>query len=158
MEIRIEKAAKKDVPTIVEMIRELAAFENLTDFCEVTEEKLLAAMFGANACVQGLVAFADETPVGYALFFPNFASFRGQQGIYLEDLYVKTEFRGGGIGLQMLKRVAQIAKERGCVRIDWQVLDWNSKAIDFYRKLGAEIDESERHCKIVGENFVRLSE
>ena len=153
MNFQIEIAKQKDVPPIVEMIREFAAFEKLSEFCEVTEESLSEAMFGENSCVEGLLAFADEKPVGYALFYENFASFRGQRGFYLEDLYVKSEFRGRKIGEAFLGKLAAIAKLRNFQRIDFLVLDWNEPAIKFYEKLGAKRDESESHFRFVGEAF-----
>jgi GNAT superfamily N-acetyltransferase len=157
MLIHIEKAVEKDVPQIVEMIREFAAFENLSDFCEVTEENLHDAMFGEKPCIAGLIAFAESQPVGYALFFENFASFRGQRGVYLEDLYVKPEYRRLKIGEAFLKKLAQIAKQRNCQRIDFLVLDWNESAIRFYKKFGAKMDAEERHFKFVDEVFENLS-
>lgn len=157
MHFQIEPAKEKDIPQIIEMIREFAAFEKLSEFCEVTKESLTDAMFGENPCVEGLVAFADEKPIGYALFYENFASFRGQRGFYLEDLYVKPEFRKWKIGAAFLKRLAQIAKTRNFERIDFLVLDWNEPAIKFYEKLGAKPDESERHFRFVGKAFEELS-
>ena len=157
MDFRIEKAKEKDVSQIIEMLREFAAFENLSDYCEVTEENLRDAMFGEKPCVEGLVAFADEKQIGYALFYENFASFRGQRGFYLEDLYVKQEFRRHKIGEAFLNKLAQIGKARNFKRIDFQVLDWNEPAIKFYKKLGAEMDAEERHFKFVGEAFEKLS-
>lgn len=157
MKIQIKNAKEKDVSNIIAMIREFAAFEKLSQFCEVTEEKLTDAMFGENACVEGLAAFADHAPIGYALFYENFSSFRGQRGFYLEDLYVKPEFRGRKIGEAFLKRIAEIAKSRNFERIDFLVLDWNEPAFKFYAKLGAKIDESERHFRFVGEAFEKLN-
>ena len=139
------------------MIREFAAFENLSEFCEVTAESLTDALFGANACVEGLLAFSgDESAIGYALFYENYASFRGQRGFYLEDLYVKPAFRGRKIGEAFLKRIAEIAASRNFRRIDFLVLDWNEPAIKFYGKLGAVRDESERHFKFTDEAFEKL--
>ena len=155
--IKITLARKKDVPPVIEMIREFAAFEKLSEFCEVTSESLTDAMFGENSCVEGLLAFADEQPIGYALFYENFASFRGQRGLYLEDLYVKPEFRGRKIGEAFLAKLAGIAKSRNFQRIDFLVLDWNESAIKFYEKLGAKRDESERHFRFVGEAFENLN-
>jgi ribosomal protein S18 acetylase RimI-like enzyme len=158
MNFQIESAKLKDVTQIVEMIREFAAFEKLSEFCEVTEESLTNAMFGESSCVEGLLAFADEKPIGYALFYENYASFRGQRGFYLEDLYVKPEFRGRKIGEAFLSKLAAIAKSRNFQRIDFLVLDWNEPAIQFYEKLGAKRDESEKHFRFVGEAFENLSE
>lgn len=158
MDFCIENAGEKNVPQIVEMIREFAAFENLSDYCEVTEEKLKDAMFGANPCVEGLMAFVENAPVGYALFFENFTSFRGQRGLYLEDLYVKTDYRRLKIGEAFLRKLARIAKERKFERIDFLVLEWNEPAVKFYEKLGAETNPDERHFKFGGEAFEKLSE
>ncbi len=155
--LKIDNARQSDIPNIVEMIREFAAFEKLLEFCEVTEESLTDAMFGENSCVEGLLAFDGERAIGYALFYENYASFRGQRGFYLEDLYVKPEFRGFRVGEAVLKRIAQIAKTRNFQRIDFLVLDWNESAIKFYDKLGAKRDESERHLRLVGEAFENLS-
>ena len=156
--IRVETAVAPDVPQIIGLIREFAEYEKLLEFCEVTEEKLDAAMFGERPCIEGLVAFNEENKaVGYALFYENFASFRGQRGVYLEDLYVVPEMRKAGVGLALMKHLARLAKSRGAERMDWQVLTWNEPAIRFYELLGAEIDESERNWKITGANIVRLA-
>ncbi len=157
MNFHIENAQEKDAAQIVEMIREFAAFENLSDYCEVTEKHLFEAMFGANLCVEGLMAFETDEPVGYALFYETFSSFRGQRGLYLEDLYIKPEYRGQKIGEAFLAKLAQIAKSRNFVRIDFLVLDWNETAIKFYKKLGAEMNADERHFRFVGEAFEKLS-
>ena len=158
IDFRIENANERDVPQIISLVREFAEYEKLLEFCEVTEDKLSAAMFGTRRCVEGLVAFDSENKaVGYALFFENFASFRGQRGVYLEDLYVVPEIRKAGVRLALIKHIARLATERGCERMDWQVLTWNEPAIRFYQKLGAEIDESERHWKIAGEEFEHLA-
>lgn len=157
MKFQIESAEEKDVSQIIEMIREFAAFEKLSEFCEVTEKSLTDTMFGESSCVEGLMAFADAKPIGYALLYENFASFRGQRGFYLEDLYVKPAFRGRKIGEAFLSKLAEIAQSRNFQRIDFLVLDWNKPAIKFYEKLGAKRDESERHFRIVGDAFENLS-
>jgi len=158
MNFQIEGARKKDVPTIIKMLRDFAEFEKLSEFCEITEESLMDAMFGENACVEGLIAFDGEKPIGYALFYENFSSFRGQRGFYLEDLYVETEYRGQRIGEAFLKRIAQIGKSRNFKRIDFQVLEWNEQAVKFYKKLGAVKDEDERHFKFTDAAFEKLEE
>ena len=158
MNVQIVIAEEKDVPQIIAMISEFAEFEKLSEFCEVTEESLTDAMFGESSCVEGLMTFEGEKPIGYALFYENFASFRGQRGLYLEDLYIKPEFRGHRIGESFLVKLAEIAKSRNFERIDFQVLEWNEAAIKFYEKLGAQRDESERHFRFVGEAFENLSE
>ena len=155
--MKIQTAKENNTAQIVEMIREFAAFENLSDYCEVAEENLFEAMFGANPCVEGLIAFETDEPIGYALFHESFASFRGQRGLYLEDLYIKPEHRGHKIGEAFLIKLAQIAKQRNFERIDFLVLDWNESAIKFYEKLGAEMNANERHFRFVGEAFEKLS-
>lgn len=158
MNFQIKAAKKVDIPQIVEMIREFAAFEKLSDYCEVTEETLTNAMFGENSCIEGLTAFDADAAIGYALFYENFSSFRGQRGFYLEDLYLKPAYRGRGIGEALLVELARIAKSRKFARIDFLVLDWNEAAVKFYKKLGATIDESERHFKFTDRAFEKLSE
>ena len=159
MNFQIEIAVEKDVPAIIAMIREFAAFENLSEFCEVSAESLIDAMFGENSCVEGLIAFdVDEKSVGYALFYENFSSFRGQRGLYLDDLYVRKDFRGRKIGEAFLRKIAAVAASRNFRRIDFLVLDWNEPAIKFYEKLGAQKDESERHFRFVGTAFENLSD
>lgn len=158
MNFQIKEATEEDIPQIIALVKKFAEYENLSQCCEVTEEKLQAAMFGKNPCVEGLIAFDGETAVAYALFYPNFASFRGQRGLYLEDIYIRENYRKHGIGEAMLKHLASLGATRGCVRIDFQVLDWNAPAINFYKKHGAEIDESERHFKFTDEAFKKLTE
>lgn len=157
MIFQIKEADEKNTPQIIALIREFAEFENLSDFCEITEEKLRAALFGENKIAEAIVAFADEKAVGYAIFYPNFASFRGQRGVYLEDIFVKPDYRGRRIGEAMLKRIAKLAKSRGCERIDFQVLEWNAPAVNFYENLGARRDEEERHFKFTDEAFENLA-
>lgn len=158
MNFQIELATEKDVPAIIALIREFAAFENLSEFCEVTEENLTDAMFGAESCVEGLMAFDENAPIGYVLFYENFASFRGQRGLYLEDLYVKPAYRRLKIGEAFLRKLARIARSRNFKRIDFMVLEWNENAIKFYKKLGAEMDAEERHFKFTDAAFEKLSE
>lgn len=157
-EFHIKKAEPENVSQIIALIREFAAYEKLLDFCEVTEERLNIALFGETKVAEAIVVFeAEEAAIGYAIFYPNFASFRGQRGLYLEDIYIKQEFRGRGIGEMMLKYIAKIGKERGFERIDFQVLEWNTPAVKFYEKLGATRDEEERHFRFVGESFAKLA-
>ncbi len=157
MNIKIKKAGEGDIPAILELLREFAEYENLSQFVEATEERFHAALFGEGAVAEAIVAVADEKTIGYAIFYPNFATFRGQRGMYLEDIYIKPDFRRGGTGEVMLRYIAGLAKERGYERIDFMVLDWNAAAIGFYKKLGAEIDDSERHFKFTDEAFKDLA-
>lgn len=156
--MKIKRANEIDIPQIIELLREFAEYENLSDYCEITEEKLLNAMFGERKIVEGLVCFDGETLISYAIFYPSFASFRGERGVYLEDIYIAPTHRGKGIGEAMLKEIARYGKEIGAVRMDFQVLDWNEPAIKFYKKLGAESNADETHFKVSGEAFKNLTE
>ncbi|HTK38019.1 MAG TPA: GNAT family N-acetyltransferase [Pyrinomonadaceae bacterium] len=157
MSFTIRKTKLDDIASVIGLLRDFARFEMLEESCEVTEEKLAEAMFGENAFVEGLVAVTSENIVAYAIFYPNFASFRGQKGLFLEDLYIDAEYRGKGIGDAMLNEIARIAKSRNFVRIDFQVLDWNTPAIKFYEKHGAVRDDDERHYKFTDEAFQTLA-
>lgn len=157
MNFQIETAKEEHIPAIVGLMREFAEYENLLEFLEITEEKLFEATLGDNGFVECLIVTSDETPVGYALFYLNFSSFRGQTGVYLEDIYIKENFRKFRIGELMLKQIARIGKENGAVRMDFQVLEWNTPAINFYKKHGAVMDESERHFKFTDEAFENLA-
>jgi ribosomal protein S18 acetylase RimI-like enzyme len=155
MEIR--KAGPSDIGAITDLMREFAAFEDLADYFEATPEKLAAVMFGESSYVNGFVAEDNGKLIAYALFYPNYATFRGQRGVYLEDLYISTTHRGRGIGEAMIRKIAQFAKQESCERIDFQVLEWNTPAIGFYEKLGAHRDESERHFKFTDTAFEELA-
>ncbi len=133
----IRPARSEDCETIAGLIRELAAYERLEDHVKASAEDLRRNLFGPRPYAEALVAEVDGAAAGFALFFHNFSTFRGQPGIYLEDLFVKPEFRGRGIGRSFLAHLARLALERGCGRLEWAVLDWNEPAIQFYRSLGA---------------------
>jgi len=136
----IRKATPDDAKTLVDLILELASYENLLDEAEPSVE-LLEEHLAAEALTgcEALLAETERgTAVGFALFFHNYSTFQTNAGLYLEDLFVKPTYRGEGIGIALVRRVATIAEQRGCRRIDWAVLDWNQEAIDFYDDLGAE--------------------
>lgn len=156
MELSIKNVERGDLGQIVELVREFAAFEKLSEFCQITEGRLESAMFGSDAVVEGLIALDGERAIGYALFFPNFSSFRGHRGFYIDDIYINVDYRGKGIGERMLKQIARMAKKRGFERIDFLVLEWNTPAVKFYEKLGALRDPDERHFKFTDEAFLRL--
>ena len=137
MTIRIERATERDVPMILQMIRDLAEYERMSDQVVATETGLRESLFSGQRDAEVLLAYADDKPAGFALFFHNFSTFVGRKGLYLEDLFVKPELRGAGIGKRLLVELARIAVERRCGRFEWSVLDWNEPAIGFYRKLGA---------------------
>lgn len=135
--VRIRFAEPADVPVIAELIRGLARYEKLEDEVEMTEELLSANLFGPRRYAETLLAEAAGEVIGFALFFHSFSTFLARPGIYLEDLFVVPERRGGGVGRALLGRLAQLAVERGCGRLEWAVLDWNRDAIRFYERLGA---------------------
>lgn len=130
-------AERKDVPLILRFIKELADYEKMLDEVVATEELLEEWIFDKNKA-EVLFAMEGEKAVGFALFFHNFSTFLGRAGIYLEDLFVLPDYRGKGYGKAILKKLAQIAVERGCGRLEWWCLDWNKPSIDFYLSLGAE--------------------
>jgi GNAT superfamily N-acetyltransferase len=136
--IFIRTANENDVPAIFALIKELAEFEKLADQIKTTENELHKTLFGDDRFVEILLAEVNGQIVGQALFFKNFSTFLGKPGIYLEDLYVKPEMRGKGIGKMLLDKIISIAKERNYGRVEWSVLNWNESAIDFYKKIGAE--------------------
>ena len=155
--MHIRKIKPDDLPDIISMIREFAAFEGLTEYCEVTEDRLNAAIFGPTAMTEGFVVPIGATLAAYALFYPGFSSFRGEMGLHLEDLYIRQEFRGKGLGRLLLSAVARTAHERGFERIDLMVSDQNQNAKAFYRRLGAECNSGERHFKFSDKAFTELS-
>lgn len=126
-----------DLPLILRFIKELAVYERMKDDVVATEEILKESIFGDGSNTAVLLAFQNDKPVGFAIYYYNFSSFLGKKGIYLEDLYVQPEARGNGFGKALLIRLAEIARDEGCGRLEWSVLDWNESAIDFYKNLGA---------------------
>lgn len=157
MDITIAKACENDVPAIVEMLRDFADYLDLARYVDITEERLFAAMFAPGAFVEGLIAFDKKTPIAYAIFYPWFASFRGQCGLFIEDIYIKPEYRRHNLGERMIREIAFIAKARGFERIDFHVVEDNFPAIRFYEKHGAVRDDTERHFKFTDEAFQRLA-
>jgi GNAT superfamily N-acetyltransferase len=134
----IRGATVADVPVILELIRALATYERAPNEVTATEQGLTEVLFGQKPAAEVLLAFENETAVGFAVFFHNFSTWLGRPGLYLEDLFVGPEHRGKGYGRALLIHLAKIARERGCGRMEWAVLDWNEPAIEFYRKLGAK--------------------
>jgi len=133
----IRAATEGDVPLILQFIRDLAEYERLSHKVIATEERLRASLFGSPRFAEVIIAEENAVPVGFALFFHNYSTFLAQPGIYLEDLFVKPEARGRGYGKALLMHLAQLARERGCGRVEWAVLNWNQPSIDFYKALGA---------------------
>ena len=158
MTIRIERATERDVPTILQMIRELADYERMSGQVVATEDGLRDALFkGSRPDAEVILAYSDDTPAGFALFFHNFSTFLGKPGIYLEDLYVKPELRGKGIGRRLLANLAALTLARGCGRFEWAVLDWNAPAIKFYQGLGAKMMESWKINRLTGPALEKLA-
>jgi GNAT superfamily N-acetyltransferase len=157
MKLNIERATERDIPAIVRLVRQLAEYEKLEHAMVSREDDFRRALFGPQRNVDALMAFADDTAVGLALYFYNFSTFQGRRGIYLEDIYVEPEYRGRGIGSALLKRLAKIAKEENCGRMEWSVLTWNQPSIDFYHRLGAVTLDDWRIFRLTGEALDRLS-
>src|SRR5436190_24052628 len=133
----IVPAGEADIPDIHALIRALAEYERLSHQFVSTEEDIRTALFGQRPYAEVILAKSDEQTIGFALFFHNYSTFLGRPGIYLEDLFVRPEFRRQGFGRLLLKELARFALERGCGRLEWSVLDWNAPSIAFYKKLGA---------------------
>jgi GNAT superfamily N-acetyltransferase len=156
MTIPIKPATPADVPIILQLIRELAEFERLLHECQATEEQLREQLFGPRPAAEVVIARIGDEVAGFALFFHNFSTFLAKPGIYLEDLYVRAKFRGQGCGEELLRYLARTALERGCGRLEWSVLDWNVRAIDFYKSLGAvQMDQWTVH-RVTGDALVKL--
>lgn len=134
----IRAATRRDVPAILRLIKALAEYEKLSGEVVATPARLTQTLFGRNPVAEVLLAIEGKRAVGMALFFRNYSTFLARPGIYLEDLYVEPEFRGRGLGKQLLQAVARLAVKRGCGRFEWSVLDWNTPAIEFYKSLGAQ--------------------
>ncbi|MBW8772246.1 MAG: GNAT family N-acetyltransferase [Gemmatimonadetes bacterium] len=155
--VTIRAATGGDVPVILELIQGLAEYEKLAQECVATEAALRETLFGARPQAEVIIALADETPAGFALFFSNYSTFLAKQGIYLEDLFVKPAFRGRGIGKRLLQHLAALAVERRCGRLEWSVLDWNTDAIRFYESLGAKAMDEWTVYRVTGSALSRLA-
>jgi|SRR6185437_11807065 len=135
--LKIVPARERDIPLVLHFIRQLAEFERLTHEVIANEQVLRDSLFGERPVAEVALAYVAGHAVGFAVYFPNFSTFIGRPGIYLEDLFVLPAFRGKGIGRALLSYLARLAKQRNYARVEWAVLDWNQPAIDFYRRLGA---------------------
>lgn len=149
-------AEERDVPLILKFIKELADYEKMLDEVVATEELLKEWLFEKKKA-EVIIGEWEGRPVGFALFFHNFSTFLGRAGVYLEDLYVMPEYRGKGFGKSFLKKLAQIAIERGCGRLEWWCLDWNKPSIDFYLSMGAEPMKDWTVYRIAGDTLSELA-
>ena len=158
MSVTTRVASPADVPLILEFIRDLAEYERLLHECEATEEDIRRDLFGENPRCFCDIAEDDGRPVGFALWFYNYSTFRGRAGIYLEDLFVKPEARGGGAGKALLRRLAQRCVEADLGRLEWAVLNWNAPSIAFYDSLGASAKDDWTVRRLDGAALVNLAE
>jgi GNAT superfamily N-acetyltransferase len=156
-DFRIESATESDVALILSFIKELAEYERLPHMVEATEKLLREALSGERPSAEVRIGYYADAPVGYALFFHNFSTFKGRRGLYLEDLYVKPEMRGKGFGRLLLAHLARVARERECARMEWSVLDWNEPAIRFYKSLGAAAMDDWTVFRLTGDALERLA-
>src|SRR5438309_9049675 len=154
----IRPASMADVPIILELIRALATYERAPNEVTATEDQLVDVLFGKKPAAEVLLAFEDDLPIGFAVFFHNFSTWLGRPGLYLEDLFVKPEKRGKGYGRALLVELAKIARDRGCGRMEWAVLNWNEPAIKFYRALGAKPMDEWTVFRLTPEEIAKLAD
>jgi GNAT superfamily N-acetyltransferase len=157
MKNTIRPATADDLPLIAQFIRDLAAYEKLSDEVRFDQAVLGDRLFGARPYAEVLIGEIDGSPQGFALFFHNFSTFEGKPGIYLEDLFVRPEARGSGLGKALLSRLAQITVERDCARLEWWVLDWNEPAIGFYKSLSAKAMDEWTTFRVDGDALTALA-
>jgi len=156
MEFRLHHATEHELPIILALIKELAEYETLSHAVVATEEILRKSIFERRAA-EVVIGYAGDAPAGLALFFPNYSTFLGKPGIYLEDLFVLPEWRGHGFGRELLAHLATLAVERGCGRLEWVVLNWNEPAIRFYEKLGAKSMDEWTTFRVTGDALHALA-
>ena len=154
---RIAPARRADVPLIVDLVRELGELERLADQVRIDPVLLEQHLFGEPRYAEALIAWSGNDAVGYALYFHNYSTFASRPSLFLEDLFVRPIVRGRGFGEALLRHLARIAIDRGCVRFEWSVLDWNQRAIDFYRKLGAVPMDEWTVYRVSGDALERLA-
>jgi GNAT superfamily N-acetyltransferase len=156
--LHIRSAQPDDVGLIIGFIRELAEYEKLSDQVVVNPSQMREHLFGTRPFAEVLIGEVDGAAAGFALFFHNYSTFLGKPGIYLEDLYVRSSARGTGLGTALLGKLASLAMERGCARLEWSVLDWNHPAIDFYKRLGAQPLDDWTQYRLTGPALQDLSQ
>jgi GNAT superfamily N-acetyltransferase len=156
-EFVVRKAAREDIPSVLSLLRELAAYEGKLDRVQIDEALLAEHAFGARACIEILLGVLDGSPVSYAIFFPHFSSYRGRPWLYLEDLYVQAGARGQGVGRSMMAHLAELTLSRAWAGMAWGVLDWNESAIAFYQGLGAEKSNGHISMELAGDALLRAA-
>jgi GNAT superfamily N-acetyltransferase len=157
-DLTIRPAQVTDIPIILQLIRDLATYERAPNEVTATEEQLWSVLFGEKPAAEVLLAFAGNAPVGFAVFFHNFSTWLGRPGLYLEDLFVKPDERGKGYGRALLVHLGKIARDRGCGRMEWAVLNWNEPAIRFYRALGAKPMDEWTVFRLTADGIAKLAE
>jgi GNAT superfamily N-acetyltransferase len=156
-DLRIERATARDVSLILSLIKGLAEYERLADEAVATEAGLRESLFGPQARADVAIAYTGEEAVGFAVWFHSYSTFLGRAGLYLEDLFVVPQWRGRGIGRQLLAYVARVAVARGCGRMEWSVLNWNEPAIGFYQRMGARAMDGWTVYRLTGESLTKLA-
>ena len=155
--LTLRSATADDAALVVEFIHALAEYEQLSCECTATEEQVRATLLSPSSNAECILAFSDGVPAGFAVFFSNYSTFLARPGIYLEDLFVKPAYRQRGIGKGLILHLAKLANERGCGRLEWSVLEWNTPAIEFYKGIGATILPDWRVCRLTGEALSRYA-
>ncbi|HVG04037.1 MAG TPA: GNAT family N-acetyltransferase [Burkholderiaceae bacterium] len=158
MNVSIRVACERDVAILHALIRALAEYEKLAFQVIGTPEDLRRELFGTQPVIEAVVAWQDQSALGFALYFHNYSTFLARRGLYLEDLFVVPEARGRGIGKALIRHCARVAVERGCGRFEWSVLDWNQPAIEFYQSIGATLLPDWRICRITGTALTQLAQ
>ena len=156
-DLQIRSVQESDVPLVLEFIRKLAEYGDISSEATVTEADLRAALFGARPVAEAILAYVRDEPAGFAVYSFTFSSFRGQPGIYVEDLFVEHQFRGRGVGKALLLTLARLGRERGCGRLEWSVLNWNEQAMEFYQDLGAVPMDEWTTFRLSGDALDRLA-
>jgi GNAT superfamily N-acetyltransferase len=156
--IEIRPATVEDVKTIFQLIQALAEYEKLSDQVTGSVEQLHDHLFGDRPCIEALLADHQGTAIGFALFFTNYSTFLTKPGLYLEDLFVKPEYRGQGVGKLLLSHLARLVLQRNYGRLEWSVLDWNEPAIGFYQRIGATVLPDWRICRVTGDAIAKLGD
>jgi GNAT superfamily N-acetyltransferase len=155
--LKIRSAQEKDIDAIFDLVQGLAAYEKLTDRVTGNTELLRSHLFGDRVYAEVIIAELEDLAIGFALFFPTYSTFLTQPGLYLEDVFVRPEYRRQGVGKALMTSVANIAHDRGCGRLEWSVLDWNQPAIEFYQSLGAAVLPEWRICRMTVEMLAEIA-